>query len=492
MRCAALLALTSVGAHRSARLEDVGSAPHAAHVPTATSFEPGGAVHEPVGVPKFAPGRRREPPEAPRLPGEWHRLQGPRLLGTGGFASVWRYRLSGCPEDAEVAVKAARLLGKDTTTLRMSMLREAQCEFALLRHFRGRGFIESYGGALDLQARKQLIAMEAADTDLAKLLRQDHSMDLPDLLTMLIQVMRAMEVMESEDLQHRDLKPSNILIKSDRSTGRLIVKVADLGLACHLRRDIGPCKRCSGNAGTKRYRAPESFGPAPYEYHRLDTWSLGLILYEIVLGTLPDALRQAKPPFVHHIVRNFTAQSDPHILKLRELGSAMSRELADLMVDMLSANPLGRPTIAIAKQRLESACEAGLTPVRESAMRPRGPSHFVTSAMLCGGVGERVQRRRSDVNAGTAKLLFFPLPPLVLTPMFNISASVFEGHVCCCLRQLVNGSPSARQHCKVLRLRSSTSSAMGLCATVSGGWVSAHLIPFGCWVDHADVFGYGD
>ena len=83
---------------------------------------------------------------------------------------------------------------------------------------------------------------------------------------------------------HRDIKPENILLDSK---GR--VKIADFGLA----------KIASGSdeewtltgthqvMGTPRYMAPEQMAGSRTIDHRADIYSLGVVFYEMLTGTVP-------------------------------------------------------------------------------------------------------------------------------------------------------------------------------------------------------------
>ncbi len=82
---------------------------------------------------------------------------------------------------------------------------------------------------------------------------------------------------------HRDIKPSNIMVSQDRA-GRPVVKIMDFGLA----QVSGASKltKVETRMGTVAYMSPEQsvgdeVGPPT------DLWSLGVVLYEMVAGTVP-------------------------------------------------------------------------------------------------------------------------------------------------------------------------------------------------------------
>jgi serine/threonine protein kinase len=72
---------------------------------------------------------------------------------------------------------------------------------------------------------------------------------------------------------HRDLKPENILVRRD-----MVPKIADFGLS----RMVGMMEFCQTVAGTPGYMAPEVMsGAVPYDFPA-DTYSLGLILKDML------------------------------------------------------------------------------------------------------------------------------------------------------------------------------------------------------------------
>ena len=89
----------------------------------------------------------------------------------------------------------------------------------------------------------------------------------------LIQILNGCGELFKSGIIHRDLKPANILIKDE------ILKIADFGLAKH----------CEINAflktrvGTLGYMAPQILNKELYTY-KCDIWSLGVIVYEMVVG----------------------------------------------------------------------------------------------------------------------------------------------------------------------------------------------------------------
>lgn len=88
------------------------------------------------------------------------------------------------------------------------------------------------------------------------------------------QILRSLDFIHSISLIHADLKPENILIKSKRECE---IKVIDLG-SSFFHHDVR-----SSFVQSRSYRAPEVILGAPYD-SKIDIWSLGCILVELVTG----------------------------------------------------------------------------------------------------------------------------------------------------------------------------------------------------------------
>lgn len=105
---------------------------------------------------------------------------------------------------------------------------------------------------------------------------------------------------------HRDLKPANILLSEED-----VLKIADFGLSKVLRhtQDATPQNyKMTGEAGTKRYMAPEVVRSEAYYDEKVDIYSMGMIFWYIINGERPfegvhpdqiariASLRNVRPP----------------------------------------------------------------------------------------------------------------------------------------------------------------------------------------------------
>src|SRR5258706_8564350 len=102
----------------------------------------------------------------------------------------------------------------------------------------------------------------------------------PDQITGIgLQIARGLNAAHNKQIVHRDIKSDNIMISRDGQ-----VKIMDFGLA-KLKGDLGLTKTGT-TFGTLAYMSPEQIQGLEVD-HRTDLWALGVVLYEMVSGTLP-------------------------------------------------------------------------------------------------------------------------------------------------------------------------------------------------------------
>jgi eukaryotic-like serine/threonine-protein kinase len=123
--------------------------------------------------------------------------------------------------------------------------------------------------------------------DLSSKLEKGGPFSISDACDAVIDACDALAEAHARGMVHRDLKPAN-LFAAKGADGRVRVKVLDFGVskvAAQLRQ---MALTSTGTAlGTPYYMAPEQLKSAKGVDARADVWSLGVVLYELLTGTLP-------------------------------------------------------------------------------------------------------------------------------------------------------------------------------------------------------------
>ena len=93
-----------------------------------------------------------------------------------------------------------------------------------------------------------------------------------------IQIAQGLSLAHEAGIIHRDIKPGNVMI-----TGRGVVKIVDFGLAKMAESSLTKTVK---TLGTAMYMSPEQARGEAVD-HRIDLWSLGVVLYEMLTGKQP-------------------------------------------------------------------------------------------------------------------------------------------------------------------------------------------------------------
>ena len=123
------------------------------------------------------------------------------------------------------------------------------------------------------------LVFDYMEADLFNVIRANILQDIHKKF-IIYQILKALKFIHSADIIHRDLKPSNIFINSDCH-----VKLGDFGLARTLEHDPQMKNMVTEYVATRWYRAPEMILAAQKYGKPIDMWSVGCILYELIVGT---------------------------------------------------------------------------------------------------------------------------------------------------------------------------------------------------------------
>ena len=167
-----------------------------------------------------------------------------------------------------------------------------------------------------------LILEYAKNGNLYELLSQPENkkgLDEQRAFDYFIQVVNAVYYLHQNNIIHRDIKPENILIGK-----KGLLKLCDFGWAKEL-----TLENRSTFCGTVEYMAPEIFGSENYDFG-VDIWSLGILLYEMVIGHSPFKAKNMKSVILNIKSHDLTYEKP------------LSHECRNLIEKILNINPQKR------------------------------------------------------------------------------------------------------------------------------------------------------
>ena len=186
---------------------------------------------------------------------------------------------------------------------------------------------------------------------------------IPEALSVLRDVARALAYAHERGVVHRDIKPENVLLSSGSAA------VADFGIARALSAagtgahaaEIGRLTQIGTAIGTPMYMAPEQAAADPSADHRADIYSFGCLAYEVLTG---------RPPFIESSPQKLlAAQMTERPRPVAELRPDVPRALGDLVMRCLEKNPDARPqTAAEVARELDAVTSASSDAARTPHM----------------------------------------------------------------------------------------------------------------------------
>ena len=226
--------------------------------------------------------------ESVRVIGRYRLLE---KIGEGGMGEVWLAEQQE-PVRRRVALKLIKA-GMDTGQVMARFEAERQA-LALMDH-------PAIAKVFDAGATgegRPYFAMEYVPGQPITRHCDERRLGIVERLELFVQVCEAVQHAHRKAVLHRDLKPSNVLVASQ--DGRSMPKIIDFGVAKAMSQPLTERTLYTGLGmlvGTPGYMSPEQADPTGQGVDtRTDVYSLGVMLYELLVGELPfdrQKLRQA-------------------------------------------------------------------------------------------------------------------------------------------------------------------------------------------------------
>lgn len=240
------------------------------------------------------------------------------FLGEGGFARVYE---ATDEKGVRHAIKVINKAALKTTKNRTKLFAEIKIHKSL-----DHPNIVKFEECFEDEENVYMVLELCESGSLVDLIRRRKRLTELEAKVLLVQLIGASDWMHNHQVIHRDLKLGNIFLDAEMN-----VKVGDFGLAALIE---NPGDRKKTVCGTPNYIAPEVlFDPGNGHSFEVDIWSIGVILYTLVVGKPPFQNKEIKA--IYKRIRDNIYEFPPDII--------LTQDCKSLISAMLTKDPSQRP-----------------------------------------------------------------------------------------------------------------------------------------------------
>ncbi|XP_034944662.1 serine/threonine-protein kinase MARK2 isoform X5 [Chelonus insularis] len=193
-----------------------------------------------------------------------------KTIGKGNFAKVKLAKH--IPTGKEVAIKII-----DKTQLNPGSLQKLFREVRIMKMLDHPNIVKLFQ-VIETEKTLYLVMEYASGGEVFDYLVLHGRMKEKEARAKFRQIVSAVQYCHQKKIIHRDLKAENLLLDSEMN-----IKIADFGFS----NEFTPGNKLDTFCGSPPYAAPELFQGKKYDGPEVDVWSLGVILYTLVSGSLP-------------------------------------------------------------------------------------------------------------------------------------------------------------------------------------------------------------
>lgn len=243
-----------------------------------------------------------------------------RLLGKGGFAKC--YQVTNLDTKRILAAKVIDKASLTKSRARQKLISEIKIHKSLQHQY-----IVSFEHVFEDQENVYILLELCTNQTLNELLKRRKRLTELEVQCYLMQLVPALKHLHHHRFIHRDLKLGNLFLND-----KMEIKIGDFGLATKVEFD-GEKKKTI--CGTPNYIAPEVLDGKCGHSYEVDTWSLGVIIYTLLIGKPPYETPDVKTTYKK--IRMNSYSFPDHV--------PISEAAKSLIVKILNLDPSKRPTM---------------------------------------------------------------------------------------------------------------------------------------------------
>ena len=219
------------------------------------------------------------------------------LIGQGSAGSVYRARQELIGRDVAIKVLHDYLVSDEEFVKRFKQEAKAASR---LNH---PNIITIYDFGIIPLGRRPYIAMDLLNgTPLSEIISQSDHIPIDTVIPIFKMVCQALSEAHSQGVVHRDIKPENIVLV-ERGGKKFFPMVVDFGIARLIQEESDAAKitRTGTVCGSPTYMSPEQCTSSKVD-HRSDIYSLGIVLFETLTGTVPFTAEELVKVMTMHLL----------------------------------------------------------------------------------------------------------------------------------------------------------------------------------------------
>jgi polo-like kinase 1 len=226
------------------------------------------------------------------------RYQKGKYLGKGGFAKC--YEMTSYDTNRTYACK---VVPKSSLT-KASSKRKLLNEIKIHRSITHKGVVK-FERFFEDKTNVYILLELCTKRTLMEMIHTRKRLTEPEVQCYMWQLMNTVRYLHKNNIIHRDLKLGNVFLD-----GNIDLKVGDFGLATQL---VHPEERKRTLCGTPNYIAPEILENHNGHSFEVDIWSLGVIMYTLLIGRPPFETSSVRSTYKRIRANSYAFPRDVHI-----------------------------------------------------------------------------------------------------------------------------------------------------------------------------------